>query len=85
MEAVIKSAASAASRKTKSRGPRSRGAPRQRLGKRKAAGRGAALNLGPLDVAFLEAALAGDLIMASISLHIPPRASPFNPFLDPAI
>ena len=39
LEAVIKSDASAASRKTKSRGPRSREAPGQRLGKWTAAGK----------------------------------------------
>ena len=82
LEAVIKSAASAASRKTKSRGPRSREAPGRRLGKRTAAGRGASLDLGPLDLVFLEAALAADLITASISLHVP---IPGNPFLDPAV
>ena len=57
LEAVIKSAASAASRKTESRGPRSREAPGRRLGKRTAASRGASLDLGPLDLVFLEAAL----------------------------
>ena len=62
MEAAIKSAASAASRKTKSRG--SMEAPRRRLGKRMAAALGASLDLGPLDVGFLEAALAADLITA---------------------
>ena len=49
MEAVIKSAASAASRKTKSRGPRSREAPRP-----------AAVQ----DLVFLEAALVANLITA---------------------
>ena len=47
LEAVIKSAASAASRKTKSRGLRFREAPGQRLSNQKAAGRGASLDLGP--------------------------------------
>ena len=65
LEAVIKSAASAASRKTKSKGPRSREAPGRRLGKRTAAGRGASLDLGSLDLVLLEAALAADLITAS--------------------
>ena len=67
MEAVIKSAASAVSRKTKSSGPRSREEPGRGLGKRTAAGRGASLDLGPLDLVFLEAALAADLITASKS------------------
>ena len=62
---MIKSAASAASRETKCRGPRSREAPGRRLGKQTAAGRGASLDLGPLDLVFLEAALAADLITAS--------------------
>ena len=64
---MIKSAASAASRKSKSMWPRSREAPGRRLGKRTAAGRGASLDLGPLDLVFLEAALAADLITASKS------------------
>ena len=72
---------SAASRKTKSRGPTVREAPRRRLGKRTAAGRGASLDLRPLEV-FLQAALAADLIAASISLHVPMSA---RPFLDPAV
>ena len=66
-QGVIKLAASAASRKTKSRRPRSREAPGRRLGMRTAAGRGASLDLGPLDLVFLEAALAADLITASTS------------------
>ena len=78
MEAMIKSAASAASRKTKSREPRSREAP----GRRTAAGQGASLDLGALDLIFLEAAPAADLIMASISLHVPTTAIPF---LDPVL
>ena len=82
MEAVIKLAASAASRKTGSRSARSREAPGRRLGKRTAAGRGASLDLGPLDLVFLEAALAADLITASISFHVPLLP---NPFLDPAV
>ena len=57
LEAMIKSAASAASRKTKSRGPRCRGALGRRLGKRTAAGQGASVDLGPLDLVSLEAAL----------------------------
>ena len=52
VEAVIKSAVGTASRKTKSRGPRSREAP------------GPAA-LGPLDLVFLEAVPAANLIMAS--------------------
>ena len=69
MEAVTKWVDSAASRKTKSRGPRSGEAPGRRLGKRTAAGWDASLDLGPLDLVFLEAALAANLITASISLH----------------
>ena len=83
LEAVIKLAASAASRKTKSRAPRCcREAPGRRLGKRPAAGQSAFLDLGPLDLVVLDAALAADLIMASISLHVP---TPTNPILDPAV
>ena len=67
MEAVIKSAAIAASRKTKCRGPRSREFPGPRLGKRTAASQGDSLDLGPLDLVFLEAALTADLITASKS------------------
>ena len=63
-QAVIKLAASAASPKTKSREPRPRGAPGRWLGKQTAAGRGASLELGLLDLGFLEAALAADLITA---------------------
>ena len=40
------------------------GAAGRRLGKRTAAGWGASLDLGPLDVVFLEAALVADLIVA---------------------
>ena len=68
LEVVIKPAASAASRKTKCRGPRSREAPGRRLGNRTAAGRAASLDLGPLDLDFLEAAPAVDLITAFRSL-----------------
>ena len=81
LEDVIKSAVSAASRETKPRGPRSRGAPRRRLGNRTAAAFCAFLELGPLDLVFLEAVLAADLITAPKSLHVPTTA---NPFLDPA-
>ena len=44
--------------------------------KRTAAGRGASLDLGALDLIFGEAALAADLITASISLRVflPPTA-----------
>ena len=77
LEAVIKLAASAASRKTKSSRPRSREAPGRRLGKRTAAGQGASLDLGLLDLVFLEAALAADLITASISLHATTWSTPF--------
>ena len=68
MEAVIKSAASSASSKTKSRGPRFREAPERRLGKQTAAGQGASLDLGPLFLVFREAALAANLITAARSL-----------------
>ena len=82
MFVVIKSSANAASMKTKSRGPRSRGAPGQWLGKWMAAGRGAPLDLGPLDLVFLEAALAADLITASKSLHV---LTTGNPFVESAV
>ena len=65
MEAVIKSAASAASRKTKSRGPRSREAPQPAAVQLPSSRPGASPDLGPLDLVFLEAALAAGLIMAS--------------------
>ena len=76
MEAVIKSGA--ASRKANIR--ESRGAqpsPAVRMPSRRP--------LAPLDLwilVFLEAALAADLITASISLHVPTAA---KPFLDPAV
>ena len=82
MEAVIKSTAFAASRKTKSRGPRSREAPKPAGVRLPSCRPGASLDLGPLDLVFLEAALAADLITALISLHVP---TPPNPFLDPAV
>ena len=76
-QAVIKSAASAASRKPKSKGPRSRGAPGrivdggrwttgdgQTTGNGRMTDQGAPLDLGPLDLGFLEAAPAADLITA---------------------
>ena len=62
-QAVIKSAASAASPKAKSRKPRPRGAP----GNGSAGGQqhwGAPPGLGFLDLVFGEAALAADLIKA---------------------
>ena len=71
---AIKSAASAASPKTKSRGPSSRGAPgrwgtagrreRPDNGSDGTTERGAPLELGPLDLVFGGAALAADLITA---------------------
>ena len=62
-QAVIKSAASPASREPKSRGLSSRGAPDGgSAGGRRP--RGAPLGLGFLDLAFGEAALAADLITA---------------------
>ena len=64
MEAVIKSAASAASRKTKSREQRSREAPRPAAVRLPSRRPGASLDLGPEDVVFLEAALAAGLITA---------------------
>ena len=69
VEAVTKLAASAASRKTKSREPRSREAPRPAAVRLPSCRPGASLDLGPLDLVFLEAALAADLIMASKSLQ----------------
>ena len=62
-QAVIKSAASAASPKAESRKPRPRGAPRRRPGWRMTAS-AAPLGLGFLDLAFGEAATAADLITA---------------------
>ena len=60
---VIKSAASAASRKPESRGPKSRGAPDGgSAGGRRP--RGTPLELPSLDLGFLDAALAADLITA---------------------
>ena len=62
---MLKSAASAVSPKTKSTG---------RPGNGSAGGRrppGAPLGLASLDLVFGEAALAADLIMAFISLHVP--------------
>ena len=50
---------------------------RRRLGKWTAAGRGASIDLGPLDLVFLETALVADLIMASISLQAFPLPTPF--------
>ena len=75
LEAVIKSAASAASRKTKSRGPRSREAPGRRFGKRTAASRGAPW-------IFVPWTRSSWMIMASISFHVPMSA---HPILDPAV
>ena len=63
----MKSAAGAASRTTKSRGARSREAPRPAVVRMLTRRPGASLDLGPLDLVFLEAALAADLITASIS------------------
>ena len=82
---MIKSASSAASPKTKSREPRPRGVPGRRLGKWTAAGRGASLDLGPLDLVFLEAALAAYLITAPKTLHGSTVPSPSNFFLNPAV
>ena len=62
LEAVIKSAASAASRKARS---------------------GASLDLGPLDLIFLEAALAADLIKASKSVHGSTVPTPLQPLSGP--
>ena len=82
LEAVIKSAASAASRKTKSSGPRSREAPRP-----------VARALPCILVPFLEAALAADLITASKSKQrTPPKSQKprkgfpnlFKPFQNPS-
>jgi len=69
MEAVIRSAASAAHRKTKSRGPRYREAS-QPAGVRLSSRRpDASLNLGPPNLFYLEAAEAAGLIMVSKSLQ----------------
>ena len=46
------------------------------------AGRDASLELVPLDLVLLEAAIAADLITTCKFLHAPPAA---NPFLDPAV
>ena len=43
---------------------------------------GRTLDLGPLDLVFLEAAHAADLIAAFISFQVP---TPGNLFLDPAV
>ena len=77
MEGMIKSAASAASRKTKLSGPRPREVPRPatvRLPSRRV---GASLDLGPPDLVtvFLEAALAADVITAFKSKQRTPRRS----------
>ena len=84
---MMKSAAIGATRKAKSRGPRAREAPGRRLGKQTAAGRSDSLDLGPLDLVFLEAALVADLITAFTSKtkqRTPPRLpnlfKPFQPF-----
>ena len=61
-QAVIKPAASAASRKPKSRGPSSRGAPRgRRPPAEPPSGSPLELQVCPLDLGFLEAALASRL------------------------
>ena len=73
LEAVIKSAASAASKKTKPRGPRCREALLPAAGRLPSRRPGASLDLGPLDLVFLEAALAADLITASKSLQKPQK------------
>ena len=68
---MIKSAASAASRKTKSRGPRYRETLRPEAVRLPSRGSRALskLDLGPLDLVFLKSALAGNLIMALKSLQ----------------
>ena len=63
-QAVIKMAASAASRKPKSRGPRSREAPRPAAVCLLSRRPGAFLDFGPLDLESGESALAADLITA---------------------
>ena len=52
-------------------------APAGRQSACRAASRAASLDLGPLDLVSLDAALAADLIMASKSLHAPTTANPF--------
>ena len=75
LEAVVKSAARATLKKTKSRGPRREREAPQPAAIRLPSRPGAALDLGPLDLVFLEAALAADFITASISLQkIHPRS-----------
>ena len=66
---VIKSAASTAYRKTKSSGPRSRGAPQPAAIRLPSRRPGAFLDLGPLDLVFVVAALAADLIAAPKSIQ----------------
>ena len=69
LQAVIKSADSAASRRTKSRGPRSRQAPRPAVVCLPSRRPGAPLVSGPLDFVFQEAAPAADLLPASKSFQ----------------
>ena len=68
-EVVIKSAACAASRKTRPTGPRSREAPWLAAVCSPSRRPGASLDLGPLGLVFLGDALAADLITASKSLN----------------
>ena len=63
---MIKSAASAADSKTKSRGARSREASRPAAARLPNRCPGASLNLGPLDLVYLEAAQAAEFITTSI-------------------
>ena len=76
LEAVIKSAASTASRKTKSWNPE------DSADDRLAWAGTARHNLGSWILGFLGAALAADLITAPKSIHVLMAA---NPFLDPAV
>ena len=75
LEAVIKLAAGAVSWKTKTRGPRSRDAPRLAAVCLPSHRLGDFLVNGPLDLIFLEAALAANLITASKSLQRSPHRS----------
>ena len=72
MEVLVKWAARAASRDAKSRGPRSREAPQPSTILQASRRPGASLDLGPLHLVFLEAALAADLITVFPSLQMPP-------------
>ena len=75
---MIKSAASTASRKTECRGPRSRAAPRAAAVRLPSRCPGVSLDLKPLDLVYLKAALAVHLITASTSKQKKPSQSKKN-------